>query len=169
MRSGEWQTLPHMTDYRSQLFGNMLVERATWGNTAATQWLGQTRIAAPGYVWVRFWPTDGEEPIEKYFDADRQLIGFYVPLCMPTQQRGDRLVAHRLLLGLWLSNTGQVTVFGEDEFEQAVARRELAPVEIEHAEFRIRTLTFEIHRKQFPRGLVRTFALAESGEQNQSS
>ncbi len=166
MQSGEWQTLSHMTDYRSQLFDKMLVERATWAKTAATQWLGKTIVAAPGYVWVRFWPTDGEEPIEKYFDAAHQLIGFYIPLCMPTQQRGDRLVAHRLLLGLWLSNTGQVTVLGEGAFEQAVANRKLAPVEIEHAEFRIRTLTFEIHRKQFPSGLVRTFALAEASEHN---
>jgi hypothetical protein len=110
---------------------------------------------------VRFWLLDGEEPIEKYFDTDRRAIGFFMPVCMPVQRRGAGFVARTLLLGLWLQSNGRLTVLGEPAFDAAVSAGELAPVEVEHAEFRIRTLTLEINQKRYPPGMVRSFALAD--------
>jgi predicted RNA-binding protein associated with RNAse of E/G family len=161
MNSGEWQTSPLLSDYRSQLLDKMYIERATWRSTAPTQRMGDTVVAGPGYIWVRFWLLEGEEPIEKYFDPDRQPIGFYLPLCMPVQRRGSGFFARTLLLGLWLHNNGRLTVLGEENFEAAVKSGDLAPVEVEHAEYRIRTLTLEINQKRYPPGIVRTFALAD--------
>lgn len=161
IRSGEWQDAPHLVDYRSQLLDKVFVERATWIQSAPEQMWGDTIVAAPGYVWVRFWHLEGDEPIEKYFDRDAQPIGCYVPICMPVQRRGAAFLAHGLLLGLWISTDGRITVLGEDAFDAAAAAGELAPVEIEHAEYRIRTLTLETHQKRFPPGMVRTFVLAE--------
>jgi hypothetical protein len=155
--SGEWQSSPLMTDYRAELFDKMFVERATWLPSAPLQRVGDTVVAAPGYIWVRFWLLEGEEPIEKYFDPERNTIGFYLPLCMPVQRRGVGFFAHTLLLSLWLHQTGRLTVLGETAFDAAVAAGDLAPVEIEHAEYRIRTLTFEINQKRYPPGMVRTF------------
>lgn len=161
IRSGEWQDAPHLVDYRSQLLDKVFIERATWAQSAPEQVWGDTVVAAPGYVWVRFWQLEGDEPIEKYFNQEAQPIGFYAPICMPVQRRGAAFLAHRLLLGVWISADGRITVLGEDAFDAAAAAGELAPVEIEHAEYRIRILTLEIHQKRFPPGMVRTFALAD--------
>jgi hypothetical protein len=159
--SGEWQNHPQLVDYRSQLLDKIFVERATWRGTAPPQRVGETVIRAPGYIWVRFWLLEGEEPVEKYFDAERRLLGFYVPICMPVQRRGDSFFATLLNLGLWLLPDGRMTVLGEAEFERAATTGDLAPIEVEHAEFRIRALTLEISQKRFPPGIVRTFGLAE--------
>ena len=75
--SGEWQQNPHLTDYRSQLLDKMYVERARWRSAAPTHRLGDTVVAAPGYISVRFWLLDGEEPIEKYFDIERKVCLLY--------------------------------------------------------------------------------------------
>jgi predicted RNA-binding protein associated with RNAse of E/G family len=159
--SGEWQQNPHLTEYRSQLLDKMFVERGRWRASAPTHRLGNIVIMDPGYVWVRFWLLDGEEVVEKYFDRERNLIGFFVPICMPVQRRGASFVARTLLLGLWLQADGRLTVLGESSFEAAAASGELAPVEVEHAEFRIRALTLEINQKRYPPGMVRTFGLAD--------
>jgi predicted RNA-binding protein associated with RNAse of E/G family len=159
--SGDWQSNPQMSDYRSQLLDKMFVERATWRPSASVQHIGDTVVSGPGYVWVRFWLLEYEEPIAKYFDASRQPIGFYIPLCMPIQRRAGNFFTTSLLLALWLQLNGRLVVMGEHDFEQAVATGDLAPIEVEHAEFRIRALTLEIHQKRFPPGMVRTFALAD--------
>jgi hypothetical protein len=159
--SGEWQQNPYLTDYRSQLLDKMYVERARWRAVAPIRRLGDSVVSAPGYISVRFWLLDGEEPIEKYFDHERRAIGFFVPVCMPVQRRGAGFFARTLGLGLWLQTNGRLTVLGEAAFDVAAATGELAPVEVEHAEFRIRALTLEINQKRYPPGMVRTFALAD--------
>lgn len=161
IQSGEWKANAHLGDYRSQLLDKMFVERATWQANAPIKTIGETVIAAPGYIWLRFWLLEGEEPIEKYFDDQRNLVGLYLPICMPVQRRGNGFFAQSLLLALWLEANDRLTVIGEEAFDAAAASHELAPIEVEHAEYRIRTLTFEIHQKRFPPGLVRTFALAD--------
>lgn len=161
IQSGEWKANAHMGDYRSQLLDKMFVERATWHADASTQTIGDTVIAAANYVWMRFWLLDGEEPIEKYFDDQRKFVGLYLPICMPVQRRGNGFFAQSLLLALWLEANDRLTVIGEEAFDAAAASGELAPVEVEHAEYRIRTLTLEINQRRYPPGIVRTFALAE--------
>lgn len=161
IQSGDWKANGHVSDYRSQLLDKMFVERATWQATTPTQKIGETVVAAPGYVWVRFWLLEGEEPIEKYFDDQRQVIGLFLPICMPVQRRGNGFFARSLFLALWLEANERLTVIGEEAFDAAAANGELAPVEVEHAEYRIRTLTYEINKRRFPPGIVRTFALAD--------
>ena len=157
--NGAWQAVPHMTDYRAEWFSEMLVERATWSSTAPTRQLGGQVVAGPGYVWFRFWLLENELIVEKYFDANGKVVGFYIPICMPLQRRVNTLRVISLILGLWLQPDDRVTVLHETEFDQAVAAGTVATVEAEQAEFRIRELTFAIAQKRFPPAMVRNFSI----------
>lgn len=157
--SGEWQRQPHLTDYRVEWLSNMMVERVSWGATAPTQQLGGQTIAEPGYVWLRFWLLEQSVMVEKYFDRQQRTIGFYVPICLPTQRRGNNLQAVSLYLALWVMTDGRLTVLHEKRFEEATATGELTPVESEHAEQQIREFTIGLSRHLFPPAFVRNFAL----------
>lgn len=157
--SGEWQDAPHLIDYRVESLSSMLIERATWAATAPTRSIGQQEVANPGYIWLRFWLLEQEIVLEKYFDAHRQALGYHLPVCMPIQRRSNQLHALSLYLALWLTPAGRMTVLHEDHFDEAVATKELAPLEIEHAEYQIRELTTAIWRGTFPPAFVRNFAL----------
>ncbi|MFZ4659805.1 MAG: hypothetical protein ACOYNY_22545 [Caldilineaceae bacterium] len=157
--SGEWQRQPHLTDYRVEWLSNMMVERVSWGATAPAQQLGGQTIAGPGFVWVRFWLLEQAVLVEKYFDRQRQTIGFYVPICLPTQRRGNNLQAVSLYLALWVMPDGRLTVLHEARFDEATTTGDLTPVESEHAEHQIRAFTTGLSRHLFPPAFVRNFAL----------
>jgi len=157
--SGEWQRQPHLTDYRVEWLSNMMVERVTWGATAPVQQLGGQTVAGPGYVWLRFWLLEQAVVVEKYFDRQHRTIGFYMPICLPTQRRGNNLQAMSLYLALWLLPDGRLTVLHEERFDEATTTGELTPVESEHAEHQIRDLTIGLVRHLFPPAFVRNFAL----------
>lgn len=165
IESGEWQSYTQMSDYRAEWPGDMLVERATWGPTTPLEKL-QTRggspvaTIGPSYIWFRFWLSDDQQLVERYFDADGQAIGTYIPICMPLTRHGQVYSTVSLLLGLWIDTDDQVTVLGEDSFEDAMANKHLSPVEIERAELRIRTLTGAVAQKRFPPALVRNFTIS---------
>ncbi|MEZ4732703.1 MAG: hypothetical protein R3E79_36835 [Caldilineaceae bacterium] len=161
--SGEWQDVPHLYDYRAEWFNKLLVERVTWDATAPVQQIGEKVVVQPNYLWVRFWLLEQEVVLEKYFDQGRQPVGYYLPVCMPVQRRSQQLHALSLYLALWLTPDGRITVLHEDRFDEAAATGELAPVEIEHAEYQIRELTTAIARGAFPPAFVRNFALEEGG------
>ncbi|MBX3009898.1 MAG: hypothetical protein KF832_00275 [Caldilineaceae bacterium] len=157
--SGEWGEAPHLLDYRVELLTNMMVERVTWDPNAPTHWVNGKTVAEPGYIWVRFWLLEQAIVLEKYFDAQQQVIGYHLPISMPIQHRGNQLVAALLHLSLWLTPDGRVTVLHEARFDEATATGELAPVETEHAEYQIRELTTGLARGNFPPAFVRNFAL----------
>lgn len=157
--SGEWQEMAHLTDYRVEWLSNMMVERVTWDTTAPTNQIGGQVIASPGYIWLRFWLLEQEVVLEKYFDPQRQVIGYYLPVCLPVQRRSNRLQALSLYLALWLIPDGRVTVLHEERFDEAVASGEMTPVEAEHAEYQIRELTTALGRGTFPPAIIRNFAL----------
>lgn len=158
--SGEWQRSTLMGDYRAEWFSDMLVERATWRTDAPTMQIGRAVIAAPRYIWCRFWSAEGNRVIEKYFDPQGNPLGIYVRVGMTLPHHGRGFQMLDLLLGIWITEGGRVTVLGEERFDQAVEAGELSPVEAEHAEMIIRELTTSIAQKRFPAAFVRNFALA---------
>lgn len=164
IESGEWQSHPLMIDYRAEWPGDMLVERATWVPDTPAEQL-QTRGGSPtatvgsNYIWFRFWLSDDQQLVERYFNADGVAIGTYIPICMPLTRHGQVYSTVHLLLGLWIDTDDQVTVLGEEEFDEAVATKALSPVETERAELRIRTLTGAVAQKRFPPALVRNFTI----------
>ena len=159
LASGDWRQSPHMTDYRSEWLSGVLVERATWLPTAPLQRIGGTITAAAGYIWFRFWVQEIEQVIEKYFDAGLKPVGIFAPICSNWRRRDARVIAPSLYLGLWLDVGGRVTVLNEKLFDDAARVGDLTPVEVEHAEHRIRELTTGIIQKRFPPGLVKNLAL----------
>ena len=148
-----------MIDYRSELLDDLLVERATWDQNAPEQLLSGQCIAAPGFVWFRFWFAEGEQLIEKYFDNNRKSIGYYMPISSTWRRRDTHWSATNLFLGLWLDVGGRMTVLNEDHFEQLAGIDSLTDTEIDHAEQRMRRLTLSISQKRFPPPLVRNFAI----------
>lgn len=165
--NGEWQGTPHRIDYRAEWLSNLLVERVTWDATTPTRLLGERVIANPGYSWLRFWLLEEALVLDKYFDAEQQPIGYHLPICMPVKRHNNDLQALSLYLALWMTPDGRVTVLYEEQFEAAVTRGDVAPVEAEHAEYQIRELTTVIARNTFPPAIVRNFALqGDSGKKD---
>jgi len=161
--SGEWSQSPEMLDYRSEWLSDLLVERATCADTIHSRQLGQVTVSAPGFVWFRFWLAEGEYILEKYFDTDGQPLGIYARIGMAVPHKGRGFSTLNLLLGLWITEEGRVTVLNEPEFDQAVASGEFSPVEAEHAEQQIREVTLAIAAGRFPPPIVRNLSIAAIG------
>jgi len=157
--NGDWQLYLHLKDYRSEWLNDMLIERAAWAETAPEQRLGAVKIAAPGFTWFRFWLTEGDRVIEKYFDESGKPVGIYVHVGMALPQQGRSFSLVDLMLGLWISGQSHVTVHNEEKFDAAVRDGIISPVEAEHAEHQIRELTTAIAGKRFPPAIVRNFAI----------
>lgn len=159
IRSGEWRDHIQMTDYRSEWLSSLLIERVMWREDAESHFLDTTQIAGPHYIWFRFWLPDPCQVVEKYFSAESETVGIYMPVSDSIEQHGDRYTTTHLVLGLWLAPSGRLTVMGERCFEDAVHREQLAPTQADRAESRIRQLTAEIHRERLPPPLIRNFAI----------
>ncbi len=157
--SGEWQNVEQMTDYRSERFTDMLVERATWTQTAPTHTIDGIKVAAPDYIWFRFWLLGQQQIVEKYFDADRHLVGMYAPISTPFLPTEKTISSVSLALALWLQEDGRITVLNEAEFDAAIAAQVVSPVEATYAEHRIRELMLDIGQNLFPPAMVRNFIL----------
>jgi predicted RNA-binding protein associated with RNAse of E/G family len=159
LTNGGWQSHPEMTDYRAEWLSSLLVERANWKEDSFPRSFGSAQIAGPGYVWFRFWLPEQDQVVEKYFDADGNAVGVYVPVTEALERRGEVWRTVELVLALWLDASGRVSVLREDDFDEAVEREILTPVAAEQAERRIRELTTAIAAEQFPPPLVRNFEI----------
>ena len=159
MKPGQWRAVDHMVDYRVERLSEMLIERATWDDSAPSQVLCGTEIAAPGYVWFRFWVLKTEQLVQKYFDESGKVVGMYAPVSMPFVAGDDGLVATDLTLGLWILTDGHVMVLNEPEYEAAVRSGLITTDEAKEAEQRIREMTLATARGEFPPAIIRNFEL----------
>lgn len=157
---GAWRKDEYRIDYRIERLSDMLIERATWRDDAPARQIGDFTVAAPGYIWFRFWLLRGEKVVEKYFKDDGQAVGMYVPICMPFFDNAHGLKTSTLILALWLARDGQVTVLNEAEFEGGAVSGAISPDEVIEAEERIRALTLETAQNLFPPAIIRNFALS---------
>ena len=159
IRSGEWEDQPAVADYRAEWLSNLLVERADWRADAEPVNLGGVQIGSPNGVWFRFWLPDPQQIIDKYFDADGTSIGIYIPIVDTFQFDGEQYHTTHLILGLWLTASGHVTVIGEVEFDAAIRLGALSEGQVRWAESRIREVTADISRSRLPPPLIRNFSL----------
>jgi len=160
--SGDWDRDPLMSDYHAEWLSDMLVERATWTSHVGAHRINQQLVGAPGYVWFRFWLANGEHILEKYFDDRGQPLGMYARIGMNIPHRGRGLSMLNLLLGLWITDDGRITVLNEAEFDAAVSNNTISPVEAEHAEQQIREVTMAIAHRRYPPPIVRNLTLTIS-------
>lgn len=157
--SGDWSKDPQMSDYHAEWLSDMLVERVTWTSQVGVHRINQRIVGAPGYVWFRFWLANGEHILEKYFNGQAQPLGMYARIGMSVPHRGRGLSMLNLLLGLWITDDGRITVLNEAEFEAAVNTGVISPVEAEHAEQQIREVTMAIANRRYPPPIVRNLTL----------
>jgi predicted RNA-binding protein associated with RNAse of E/G family len=156
IRSGEWQNLPGVADYLAGLIDDVLIERAIWGGPPEAAGNGRAP-AGRGHIWYRFWLWRDDQVVERYFDAQGQALGTQVDLCMPLQASGPQWTARDLLLDIWISPQGQVTVSNEAVFEAAVSGGQISPEEARWAEEHVRRLTGAIAQRRFPPPMVRNW------------
>jgi predicted RNA-binding protein associated with RNAse of E/G family len=156
---GQWRTVEYMVDYRVERLSNMLVERATWNEDAPVQVVSDTVVAAPGYIWFRFWVLKAEQIVQKYFDDSGQEVGIYAPICKPFLDADHGLATADLILGLWNTVDGRVMVLNEAEYEAAVLSGLISADEAKEAELRIREMTAAAAKGQFPQAIIRNFEL----------
>jgi uncharacterized protein len=144
-------------DYRSERVGEALIERLVWGHLAAPRTLAGVIIADTGYIWFRFWLPQYAQVVDRYYTAEGALVGTKIDVCMPLDcdERGCHTTD--LLMDIWISADGRVTIYNEDAFEAAVRTRTLSDEQIAHAETHIRDLTGTIARGKFPPPLVRNW------------
>ncbi len=157
IRSGEWQALPGIADYLAGLIDDVLIERAVWSQAAGRQAAGGRVLAGPGHIWYRFWLWRDDQVVERYFDAGGQPLGTQVDLCMPMQISEREWTARDLLLDIWISPQGQVTVSNEAAFDAAVSSGYLTVDEASWAEEHVRRLTAAIAQRRFPPAMVRNW------------
>lgn len=160
--SGDWDRDPLMSDYHAEWLSDMLVERATWTSHVGAHLVNHQVVGAPGYVWFRFWLANGEHILEKYFDDHGQPLGMYACIGMSVPHRGRGLSMLNLLLGLWITEDGRITVLNEPEFDAAVDNGAISPVEAEHAEQQIREVTMAIASRRYPPPIVRNLTIVAS-------
>jgi predicted RNA-binding protein associated with RNAse of E/G family len=157
IRSGEWQTLPGVADYLAGLIDDLLIERAVWAAPPEPGMANGRAPAGPGHIWYRFWLWRDDQVVERYFDAQGQPLGTQVDLCMPLQIGEREWTARDLLLDIWISPQGQVTVSNEAAFEAAVSGGQLTEEEASWAEEHVRRLTGAIAQRRFPPAMVRNW------------
>ena len=157
IRSGEWQRLPGVADYLAGLIDDVLIERAIW-RAPADGAAGNGRApAGAGHIWYRFWLWRDDQVVERYFDAQGLALGTQVDLCMPLQIDEREWTARDLLLDIWISPEGRVTMSNEAAFDAAVSSGQLTDEEARWAEEHVRRLTTAIAQRRFPPAMVRNW------------
>ena len=153
--SGDFGDPAMVRDYRAERLGDTLIERIVWGEMPAPRRLRGETVADAGFIWFRFWLSAHDQIVERYYDREAQPIGAQIDICMPLtcDENGCRTVD--LILDIWISADGQVTVHKEDAFDRAVLDGDLDATQAERAEKQLRSLTAAIARNRFPPPLVR--------------
>jgi predicted RNA-binding protein associated with RNAse of E/G family len=156
IRSGDFGDPDAVQDYRSERLGEMLVERVIWGPQGHCERNGRV-LAAPGYVWFRFWLPRYAQVVERYYMGDGKPLGTQIDVCMPIVCDNAGCRARDLLLDLWIDPDGRVVLLGEAGFEDAIRSGDLSPDETSHAEQHLRVLTAAISQDRFPPPFVRNW------------
>jgi len=155
--NGEWQDLPGVAHYLAGLIDDVLIERAIWGQPEGASTAGGRVQAAPGQIWYRFWLWRDDQVVERYFDGQGQPLGTQVDVCMPLHVDEHRWTARDLLLNIWISPQGRVTVGNEAAFDAAVQSGQINAEEAAWAEEHVRRLTGAIAQRRFPPAMVRNW------------
>lgn len=156
---GLWRDEAHMVDYRLERLRDILVERATWSDSAPRREIRETVVADSGYIWFRFWMLRDETVVEKYFRDDGSAIGTYALVCLPFSGSEYGLRTTELTLAVWIDEDGRVMVLRESQFESDVTNGLISSEQAIIAEERIRKMTMEISQKLYPPAIVRNFEL----------
>lgn len=149
-------------DYRFELLGDVVVERAVWGELPAPRTLFGSVVADSGAIWFRFWLPQFDQVVERYYLPDGLSLGAHIDVCGPLQCDEHGCAADDYILDIWIDPQGRVTVHNEDEFDRAVLLGELTSEQAQRAEAHLRELTAAIARNRFPPPIVRNWQIDPS-------
>lgn len=147
----------NVADYRFERLGEVFVERVIWAQDTPLRRIGGTVIAGPGYLCFRFWLPAYDQIVERYFSDDGVAAGTLLDVCTPLVCQLDSCSTTDLLLDLWIDPRGQVTLYKEAQFEEAVRSGLLESEQADLAERHVRELTAALARGRFPPPLVRNW------------
>ncbi|MEZ4767112.1 MAG: DUF402 domain-containing protein [Caldilineales bacterium] len=157
IESGNWQHLPGVADYFAGLVDDVLIERVIWGDGWSAAQRGGQQLIGYGFIWYRYWIWRDDQLVERYYDKDGVLLGTRIDVCTPMEIEERHWRTRDMLLDIWITPEGRVTVTNEAAFDAAVDAGEITAEEAEWAEAHVRRLTGAIAQNRFPPAMVRNW------------
>jgi predicted RNA-binding protein associated with RNAse of E/G family len=157
IRSGSFPDTEYVADYRFERLGDLFVERVVWRDDAPARRMGKAVIGGAGHLWFRFWLLAHDQVVERYFAPDGSSLGTMIDVCTPLVCQPDACSATDLLLDLWIDPSGQVTLFNEVMYDEAVRSGGVSTEQAALAEQHVRELTAAIARGRFPPPIIRNW------------
>ncbi|HEY6103753.1 MAG TPA: DUF402 domain-containing protein [bacterium] len=117
-----------------------------------------------GYRAVWFLFKDQPYDVGRFYRPDGTWTGYYADVLEPVRWAGADPTTLEpivdLFLDLWVAPDGQYAVLDEDEFDEAIDRKILAPEQIRHARRVLDELVRATVQGVFPPDVARDFRLA---------
>ena len=145
----DWETDRDTIEYNFVETRRMLIEKASFSSSGMG--MSGTRM--------RFWLTEANYVVEKYFGPDLAPVGWFMPVCEEVANVDRRLQACTLYLGMVANRTRKLVVTGERPLERAVAEQQLTRQVADRYQERLRQLRRDCLAGRFPPAIVRNFEL----------
>ncbi len=145
----DWETDRDTIEYNCVETRRMLIEKASFSSSGMG--MSGTRM--------RFWLTEANYVVEKYFGPNLAPVGWFMPVCEEFTNVDRRLQACTLYLGMVANRTRKLVVTGERPLERAVAEQQLTRQVADRYQERLRQLRRDCLSGRFPPAIVRNFEL----------
>lgn len=145
----DWETDSDTIEYNCVETRRMLIEKSSF--SSSSMGMSGTRM--------RFWLTDANHVVEKYFGPDLVPVGWFMPVCEEITNVDRRLQACTLYLGMVANRTRKLVVTGERLLERAVVEQRLTRQAADRYQERLRQLRKDCLSGRFPPAIVRNFEL----------
>ncbi len=149
LTQADWETDRDTIEYNCVETRRMLIEKSSF--SSSSMGMSGTRM--------RFWLTDVNHVVEKYFGPNLAPVGWFMPVCEEFTNVDRRLQACTLYLGMVANRTRKLVVTGERPLERAVAEQRLTRQAADRYQERLRQLRRDCLSGRFPPAIVRNFEL----------
>lgn len=149
LAQADWETDRDTIEYNCVETRRMLIEKASF--SSSDMGMSGTRM--------RFWLTEANCVVEKYFGPNLAPVGWFMPVCGEFANVDRRLQACTLYLGMVANRTRKLVVTGERPLERAVAEQRLTRQVADRYQERLRQMRRDCLAGRFPPAIVRNFEL----------
>jgi len=99
---------------------NIGISIELWGELSEPWRQGETIIADVGYSWVTRWEVGKMYLINKFYDADKHLIGTYYDITRPVRRVHNGFECEDLYLDVWQEADKSPVLLDEDDLAAAL-------------------------------------------------